>query len=430
MKSSSILKRLAAVLMAVAMIMSVAVTASASAKGASGKKYPVIMIPGYFCFGQDSLTAALGGNVMGGTYYRSFPDKMAPRGIEAYEPTISPFASNWDRACELYACIKGGRVDYGAAHSKREGHARYGRTYAKGLYPKWDANHPIDIIGYSMGSQTAMVLASLLQYGSAEERKADPKGCSGLFKGGQATAVNSITTVCGTNNGTTFADDFMNIVSLFSGSRQTTDRLAALVLEFWGVLSQGYGLNVFMDARLDQWGLARKPGMSSFEYVSNIIRSKMWQRNDNAFYDMSTIGAKKLNREFRGNTHCYYFAFAAQGTRAISKTNQHQIIDDNIYLGTLSNLVLGNISSETAYGWDDSYYANDGLVATEFAKAPYNARYVSYHKGIVPKRGVWINMPVLRCDHFYMAGLFTEFNKKFDVLDFYCDQINWIRSLS
>lgn len=424
---SSIWKRLAAVLVSMAMVLTLAVTALA--KNDSGKEYPVIMVPGYFCFGQDTLTAALGGNVMGGTYYRSFPEKMGPRGIEAYEATISPFSSNWDRACELYACIKGGRVDYGAAHSAREGHARYGRTYEKGLYPQWDADHPIDLIGYSMGSQTAMILASLLQYGNAAEQQADPTGCSGLFKGGQATAVNSVTTVCGTNNGTTFADDIMNFVTTFSGSRETTDRLAANVLEMWGLVSQGAGLTFLIDTRMDQWGLAREPGMTSVEYVSNVLQSNMWKSNDNAFYDMSTIGAKKLNEKFKDNTNCYYFAYSAQASRAISETDQHQVIDDNLYLGTLFNLAVGNIRTESAYGWDDCYFANDGLVNTEFAKAPYTSKYVTYYEGIRPQRGVWINMPTLYCDHFYMAGLFTEFNKKFDVLDFYCDQVNWIRSL-
>lgn len=419
-------KKLAAVLLAAAMVAALAVTSVAKS---NSKDYPVIMIPGYFCFGQDTLTAALGGNVMGGTYYRSFPDQLAPRGVEAYEATIAPFSSNWDRACELYACIKGGRVDYGAAHSAREGHARYGRTYEKGLYPQWDADHPVDLIGYSMGAQTAKILASLLQYGNAAERKADPDGCSGLFKGGQKTAVNSVTTVCGTNNGTTFADDIMNFVTLFSGSRETTDRLAAAVLELWGVLFQGTGLTFLIDTRMDQWGLAREPGMTSVEYLSNVMQSNMWKSNDNAFYDMSTIGAKKLNATYKDNTNCYYFAYSAQASRAISDTNQHQIIDDNIYLGTLFNLAIGNIETETAYGWDDSYYANDGLVNTEFAKAPYNSRSVTYYEGIRPRRGVWINMPTLYIDHFYAAGLFTEFNKKMDMLEFYYDQIEWVRSL-
>lgn len=424
----SIWKKLAAVLLSVAMVLTLAVAASAKTEGE--KDYPVIMVPGYFCFAQDSMIAAVGGNVMGGSYYGSYPDKMGERGYEVYEATVGPFSSNWDRACELYACIKGGTVDYGAAHSAKEGHARYGRTYETGLYPEWDADHPVDLIGYSMGSQTAMILASLLQYGDPAEVEADPNGCSGLFRGGQATAVNSITTVCGTNNGTTFADDIMNTLTLVSGSREETDRMAANLTELFGILSQGTGMSFVMDTRLDQWGLALEPGMDYVTYWTNVLQSNIWKSNDNAFYDMSTIGAKKLNERFPDNTHCYYFAYRAKASRDVSETDKRQVLDDNIYLGTYTNLIMGNVATETAYGWDDSYYANDGMVNTEFAKAPYTSRSVEYYDGIVPQRGVWINMPVLHIDHFYAAGLFTEYNKTMDMLDFYCDQVDWIRSLS
>ena len=48
---------------------------------------------------------------------------LEENGYEAYEASISAFSSNYDRAVELYYYIKGGRVDYGAAHA-----ARYGQT--------------------------------------------------------------------------------------------------------------------------------------------------------------------------------------------------------------------------------------------------------------------------------------------------------------
>ena len=425
---NSVWKKLTAVFLSVAMVMALAVPSFAASKKTS-HDYPVILVPGYFCFAQDSLIAALGGNVMGGTYYRDYQECLAEEGIEAYEPTISPFGSNWDRACELYACIKGGTVDYGEAHSKAEGHARYGRTYETGLYPEWDSNHPVDLIGYSMGSQTAKVLASLLQYGSADEVEASGNKCSDLFKGDQKKAVNSITTVCGTNNGTTLADLLLNFTTVFSGSRETTDRLAANLLTLWGICSQGTGLDFVMDTRMDQWGLKWEEGMTPLEYIKNLLQSNMWKSNDNAFYDMSTIGAKALNAKFKDNTYCYYFAYSAQASKDISDTNKHQIFDDNYYLFMTFNFMLGNIKTETAYGWDDSYYANDCMVNTEFAKAPFNSKYVEYYDGITPKRGVWINMPTMHIGHMYIAGLFTESTKKMDMVEFFTNQINWVRSL-
>ena len=43
------------------------------------------------------------------------------------EASVSAFGSNYDRAVELYYYIKGGRVDYGAAHAAKYGHERYGK---------------------------------------------------------------------------------------------------------------------------------------------------------------------------------------------------------------------------------------------------------------------------------------------------------------
>jgi hypothetical protein len=34
------------------------------------------------------------------------------KGYTVLTPTIGPISSNWDRACELYAYLKGGIVDY------------------------------------------------------------------------------------------------------------------------------------------------------------------------------------------------------------------------------------------------------------------------------------------------------------------------------
>ena len=67
--------------------------------------------------------------------------------------TVSPFSSNWDRAAELYAYLKGGTVDYGAAHAKEHGHNRYGKTFT-GAYPNWDENNPVHLIGHRMGGNT------------------------------------------------------------------------------------------------------------------------------------------------------------------------------------------------------------------------------------------------------------------------------------
>lgn len=62
-------------------------------------------------------------------------DTLNRAGYRTYTGVAGPLASNWDRACELYAYLKGGTVDYGQTHAAAHGHERYGRHFP-GLYPE------------------------------------------------------------------------------------------------------------------------------------------------------------------------------------------------------------------------------------------------------------------------------------------------------
>jgi triacylglycerol lipase len=50
-------------------------------------------------------------------------------GYKTHYASMGPVSSNHDRACELYAQIKGLVVDYGANHSAFYKHARFGKNY-------------------------------------------------------------------------------------------------------------------------------------------------------------------------------------------------------------------------------------------------------------------------------------------------------------
>ena len=89
---------------------------------------------------------------------------LKEQGFEVYTASVGPVSSNWDRAVELFYQIKGGQVDYGQDHAKTFGLIQ--KPEAKnfpGLYPEWDKNHPIHIIGHSMGGQTGRMLQYLLE---------------------------------------------------------------------------------------------------------------------------------------------------------------------------------------------------------------------------------------------------------------------------
>lgn len=96
----------------------------------AGNHDPIVLVHGLFGWGNTEIAHS---NYWGGT--DSLRDLLKEKGYTVYTPTIGPVSSNWDRACELYAYLVGGTVDYGLAHSRKYGHARYGSTFT-GVLPQ------------------------------------------------------------------------------------------------------------------------------------------------------------------------------------------------------------------------------------------------------------------------------------------------------
>lgn len=89
---------------------------------------------------------------------------------------IGPVSSIHDRACELFYALRGGIVDYGAEHSKKHGHARFGRQYDEPLCPSWGSisksgakRLPAHFLGHSLGGPTILKLQQLLRQGFFDE---------------------------------------------------------------------------------------------------------------------------------------------------------------------------------------------------------------------------------------------------------------------
>jgi triacylglycerol esterase/lipase EstA (alpha/beta hydrolase family) len=132
-------------------------------------------------------------------------EELRTRGYQAFAVAVGPVSSNWDRACELYAAIRGGRVDYGRAHARAAGHQRFGRV-CPGLLPEWGETRRVHLVGHSMGGLTSRVLVQLLEEGDEAERAATPpEELSPLFAGGHAGErawVRSVTTLASPHDGT------------------------------------------------------------------------------------------------------------------------------------------------------------------------------------------------------------------------------------
>ena len=93
-----------------------------------------------------------------------FQEYLESFGHEVYTVAIGPISSNWDRAIETYYQIKGGQVDYGKKHSNHYKIIQKPKNKNwDGLYPQWNSDNPIHIIGHSLGGQTARMLQFLLE---------------------------------------------------------------------------------------------------------------------------------------------------------------------------------------------------------------------------------------------------------------------------
>lgn len=427
-------KKLLALVLSMAMMLSICAIGLVASAERAPKANPTITVSGLSGYSPDSYLSKVAGDYWGGLAARSMGKTLTAKGVETYETEVGPFSSNWDRACELYANIKGGRVDYGAAHSAKYGHDRYGRTYA-GLYPKWNDNNPVELLAHSMGAPTARIMTSLLAYGNAEEQAAAPADCSELFKGGHGSMVNSVTTVCGTNNGTTLADGIFNIIDKLSGADTSTGtgksiEIAGALCGVLGLATQGTFIGEIINADFDQWGFAPKKGETNIAYIQRVIESQIWKTRDVCWYDMSTWGSKEIMETYPDSKDTYYFAVPAKASTDKSATDLTQKHSDNLFILAPLYLILGNYECKnTAWGaWQPEWYANDGMVNTAFAKAPFNSVSREYTPGIVPERGTWINMPEIYVEHAGAVGFYLMLNRTIDMPTYYQKHIQWVQS--
>lgn len=364
---------------------------------------PIVLVHGFMGFGAEADTG-IGFPYWGGTV--DLEQRLGKKGFEVYTADVGPVSSNWDRACELYAYIKGGRVDYGAAHSRKYGHARYGEYYP-GVLPEWGTpadnggqRHTVHLIGHSMGGQTVRLLTELLAYGdSAEIRAAENDPLSGhsvseLFTGGHRWVV-SITTIATPHDGTTLTQRFANvgvIEKAFAGlvthsSFQKEDPLIQLHLQHWSV---------------------RKKAHETFEqFLIRAIRHDLWQETEDfSYFDLSLLGAKRLNMRTSTHQDVYYFSWATSRTVSDGKAGHHVPMRGMSLLLHPTARYMGSIDDLPAGidGAPELWWENDGIVNTCSMDGPSLGRPAPIQRYAKPTPGVWNFMGTLKpLDHLQVS---------------------------
>ena len=307
---------------------------------------------------------------------------------------VSPFGSNFDRAVELFAQIKGSCVIYGEKHAKNYGHLpfypenkssnneyafekisiekndkgyekylgkHFVRCFSPGFYPEWDDNHPVHLIGHSLGGQTIRVLEALLnqknvrankeESSNAEllEFKLDPVVQKYLFcnqinkeketdkfkltppenitecmtRFSKGTSIKTLLTVAAPNLGTTFISILKDpLFGEFGGP--TLDDVLFHAAEFTNeILSHDLMQENNYDSWLDHWPEVNTKKNEG--YHKNLIKQNLRQNDMNdekggftktkdfSLYDLSVDGAKKLNEQILSrdvSPNVYYFSVA------------------------------------------------------------------------------------------------------------------------
>ncbi len=315
---------------------------------------PVVLVHGILGFGPKELGRL--------NYWGSALKVPSPLG--RHEASVGPLSSAHDRACELAAQIKGTRVDYGEEHSRREGHDRYGYDFiGEGFVPTWDEDHPVHLVGHSLGSPTIRCLQHLLEL--------DHWGWGSTHRW-----VASINTISGVSNGSTLVYHFDadERTGLLDPTRTTTSILR--LIEVMTAASGGL-LDSIYNLDLDHWGYVREPGESFDEYLDRVSWSNFLWGRDNAPFSLSLQGAYADNGIWKTYPDTYYFSYVTEQTYRGWFTGRHYpslrmnpgLLAAATYIGH-KKFKRSPLPESVPFKSSD-WWENDGLVSCFSQKYPH-----------------------------------------------------------
>uniref|UniRef100_A0AAV1UF14 Lipase-like C-terminal domain-containing protein n=1 Tax=Peronospora matthiolae TaxID=2874970 RepID=A0AAV1UF14_9STRA len=384
-----------------ATVFALLVTARSIFKTQATNSYPIVLVGGFFAWSRDELSGfRYWGGIQG-----DFQNELTARGYTVYTAAVGPFSSNWDRACELYALIKGGQVDYGQNHSATHNHLRFGRNYT-GLYTRWGtvnadgSINKVHIMGHSMGGQTARMLTQMLEHGTGGAPIEEDPSSHPLFSGGKSW-VHSITTISTPNQGTTLADGFSVI-------GDSVKDLLAGVLSVVGIF--GTKTEMFYDAKLDQWGIASKqPGEMLKAYLNRVYSSSIFDPSfrDFSLWSLSTRGAKEEATWVTILSDVYYYSYTTVATFETRDWFFRKISLPHLLSVTLalapSAVFVGGRYAPDVLKLPTEWQPNDGVVNSISMASDGIGSVVAFTGS--SHLGTWNLLPQLnRLDHLGMIG--------------------------
>ena len=275
--------------------------------------YPTILVHGFLGVDQKNYFSYLY------QYFGSFTKDLRKHweedlGYEVYQPALGPFTGMWERSCELYAYIFGGRVDYGVYHSQKHGIKRFGRTYEgvlKDLGTPGD-HAKVNLIGHSFGGPTVTMFSWIMTEGCKEELDATPADeVSDFFKGGKGDMLHTVSTLSATNRGTA--------ATVFAGDKLL--HTISKVLMTAGAYA-GDMINNVYDLYFDPWGAMEDPALCKSKALGKDMETKKAgitayaeaYDGGNIWYEMKPSVSDAMLAGWKANPKTYYIAHPACGT--------------------------------------------------------------------------------------------------------------------
>lgn len=352
--------------------------------------HPIFLIHGFMGWGREELD---------NHYYwggeEDLQKILAEEGFVIHTLSVGPISSNWDRAIEAYAQIKGGCVDYGNEHSSKYNIIQKpSQKCYEGIYPEWDENNPIHIIGHSQGGLTARMLEYLLELQINNED-------SDLLSQEHINYIKSITTFSTPHNGTTLA-------FLINNKFPYLQKLSAYAGLFNGLIFKNY-----YNFDLDQWGLKKNKSETYYQFLQRINNSEIKSTENSASWDLSIPGAITFNKISQSNQNTYYFSYSTSASVLKKNSNKHKPnLTMNYYLRPASRLMGSDSNPPTIY-----WYENDGIVNTISMDGPHDEKIIQYNKKLMP--GIWHHMGKLNYDHHQILLRKLDDYGKAEILNIY-----------
>ena len=424
-----------------------------------GTKYQTVFIHGLLGFGyNDQISNLL---CYWGMTSGNMINYLTDQGYDVVNASVGPCSSCWDRCCELFAQLTGTVTDYGAAHSAAVEatyanadnglkHDRFGRDYTDGaIVDNWGPiyengkvvgwyDNKLNLIGHSFGGPTSTMFLQLLAEGNQNEinwgkQQAKLHGgdwhdyVSPLFWGDYdgEYLINSITSLAGVLNGTTYLDACTDegelIMSLYTYLGNTLGKTA---------------FNYLYDFQLEHFGISNIPGtnpsakdIKAFFETDNV--AAFLDGYDNALYDLSVQGCNDLKYGWETYDNVYYFSYAGNRTHKDQLTGNYLPDADMSLLFVTFSAKMGSYEYsfeqvKDIYGKPVSnitkeWFPNDGMVNTISARYPIGAAQKAYDPQAI-EPGIW-QWKDMRYDHMTFCGGILDLapNRPADTRAFYLE---------